>query len=218
MKNIRFIAINDDVDSNKGYNEMMPLKNLFNEWYSRDISKKIKCSQKIISKQGFSIGQPPYGYKRSFENPRIWVIEKKSAETVKMIYKMRLKGKSINKIAVFLSTNKILIPTQHYLVQGIRRPIKLARDKFFWSQSTITAILKNQSYTGDVVNFKTCQKSFKLKKRFENPKDNWEVYKEIHEPIIERSIWEDVQKNNWNKAKKTEKHRKKYVFEFLKMF
>ncbi|MDR1240318.1 MAG: recombinase family protein [Oscillospiraceae bacterium] len=89
-----------------------------------------------------------------------------------MVYKMRLEGKSINKIAEFLNSEKILIPSQHYLKQGIRRPTKLARDKFFWSPSTITKILKNQSYTGDVVNFKTYQKSFKLKKRFESSKEN----------------------------------------------
>ncbi|GMB11010.1 MAG: recombinase family protein [Candidatus Improbicoccus devescovinae] len=194
MLNIRFIAVNDGIDSAKGENDFTPFRNIMNEWYAKDISKKIRCSHKIISKQGFAIGQPPYGYKRSFENPKIWVIDEEAVNNVRLIYQMRLEGRSCNKISEFLSSNKFLIPSQYALEKGIKRPQKNARNKYFWGPNLILKILKNRSYTGDVVNFKTYTKFFKLKKSLYNPKENWEIHKNIYEVIIERSMWEDVQK------------------------
>ncbi|MDR1364057.1 MAG: recombinase family protein [Oscillospiraceae bacterium] len=213
---IRFVSVNDGVDTAKGKNEFTPFRNIMNEWYSKDISRKIKCSQRLISKQGFAVGQPPYGYKRSFENLRIWIIDEEAAEIVRLIYKMRLEGKSFNKIAEFLQNKKILIPSQYALEKGIKRPQKIARNRFFWNPETIRKILRNQSYTGDIVNFKTYRKSLKLRKLFENPKENWEIHKNIHEAIIERSVWEDVQKTIGIKQRKPKSTEKNMFVGFLK--
>ena len=211
MYDVRFIAINDGVDSEKGEDDFTPFRNIINEWYAKDMSRKLKSTLRLKSKQGYAIGHPPYGYMYDKEDTKKWVIDPEAAEIVKLIYSLRLQGESINKIAEKLKREKVLIPVYYAVKRGLKKTVgKIPHGEFMWHHRTIQGILTHPAYVGDVVNFKTYTKSFKLKKRLENNKDNWEVHKNAHEPIIERTAWETVQKTfgdiKYRKPKNIEKN------------
>ena len=172
---VRFIALNDGVDSEKGEDNFTPFRNIMNEWYCKDMSRKLKSTLHLKSKQGYVVGHPPYGY-RYAEDKKKWIIDDEAAEIVRHIFKMRLQGESVNEIAEKLRREKILISSVYAARKGTKRAsVKVPLGEFIWHQRTITGILQNQSYVGDVVNFRTYSKSFKLKKRLENDKENWEI-------------------------------------------
>ena len=211
MHNIRFIAVNDGIDSDKGEDDFTPFRNIMNEWYAKDMSRKMRAALKAKSKQGYAIGRPPLGYKYDAVDAKRWIIDPEGAEIVRHIYAMRLSGTSTNDIARLLKREKILIPSVYAQRKGIKNPTKQTiRGEYLWDTSMVRKLLMNQAYTGDVVNFRTYSKSFKLKERFENQKDNWEIHSDVHEPIIERSVWETVQKTfgdtKYRKPKYVEKN------------
>ena len=213
MHNVRFIAVNDGVDSDKGEDDFTPFRNIMNEWYAKDMSRKMRSSLKAKSKQGYAIGRPPLGYKYDAVDTKRWIIDPEGAEIVRHIYAMRLSGTSTNDIARLLKREKILIPSVYAQRKGIKNPTKQTiRGEYLWDTSMVRKLLMNQAYTGDVVNFRTYSKSFKLKERFENPKDNWEVHNDVHEPIIERSVWETVQKTFGNTKYRKPKYVEKNMF------
>ncbi len=194
MHNVRFIAVNDGVDSQQGEDDFTPFRNIINEFYCKDISRKVKSTLRLKSKQGLPIGtSAPYGYKLN-KDTKTWELDPEAAEIVRKIFSMRSAGESTTKIARTLRKEKVLIPSQYAAEKGYKKPaIKVPRDKYLWGDNMIRKILKNQSYVGDVVNFKTTQKSFKVKIRYDNLKENQEIYQNIHEPIVERSVWESIQ-------------------------
>lgn len=193
-RNIRFIAVNDMVDSDEGENELAPFRNVMNEMYARDISRKVRSAHRIRGNCGEPLSQPPYGYLKSPENKKKWIIEPEAAAVVREIFKMCMEGKGNETIAHILSDRKILTPTAYWRERGINRGgMKTQPDPYKWKNSTVGKILANQEYCGDIINFKTYSKSFKNKARLENTKDNWVIFKDIHEPIIERSVFERVQ-------------------------
>ena len=193
--NVRFIAVNDAIDSDEGESEIAPFKNILNEMYARDISKKIRSSHRLRGSMGEPLSQPPYGYMKSPENKKKWIIDPEAATVVKSIFKMCLDGKGNETIARELQENEVLIPMAYWRSKGLNRGGKKTQtNPYKWCKTTIQKILSQQEYCGDIINFKTYSKSFKNKRRIENSKENWAVFKNVNEPIIDRETFETVQK------------------------
>ena len=193
--NVRFIAVNDAIDSDEGESEIAPFKNILNEMYARDISKKIRSSHRLRGSMGEPLSQPPYGYMKSAENKKKWIIDPEAATVVKSIFKMCLDGKGNETIARELQENKVLIPMAYWQSKGLNRGGKKTQtNPYKWCKTTVQKILSQQEYCGDIINFKTYSKSFKIKTRYENSKENWAVFKNVNEPIINRETFETVQK------------------------
>ena len=214
--NIRFVSVSDNIDTDEGENELAPIKNLFNEWYSRDISKKRRISNKIKGNAGEPMGQPPYGYQKDPDNPKRWIIDEEAAAVVRRIYRMSLDGCGVEQIADALSKDGILTPRFYWQQKGIHRPGKAPKyDPCHWNSSTITRILTLQEYCGDVLNFKTYSKSYKNKRRLENDRENWAIFLDVHEPIIQRSAWEKVQEKRGKIRKRRTHEGEKNMFSGL---
>ena len=193
--NVRFIAVNDMVDSDEGENEIAPFKNVMNEMYARDISRKVRSAHRIRGNMGEPLSQPPYGYMKSPENKKKWIIDTEAAEVVRDIYRMCLDGMGNEAIAGELQRREILIPMAYWQSKGLNRGGKKTQpNPYKWCKTTVQKILAQQEYCGDVINFKTYSKNFKNKTRIDNPVENWKIFKDVHEPIIDRDTWETVQK------------------------
>lgn len=193
--NIRFIAVNDLVDSNEGDNEIAPFKNIMNEMYARDISRKVRSSHRIRGNLGEPLSQPPYGYMKDPQNKKKWIVDTEAAEVVKSIFAMCIEGKGNETIARILQENKVMIPMAYWQSKGLNKGGKKTQpDPYKWCKTTVGKILAQQEYCGDVINFKTYSKNFKNKKRLQNPEENWKIFKNVHEPIIDRNTFETVQK------------------------
>ena len=191
---IRLVAVSDNIDTAEGENELAPIRNLFNEWYARDISKKRRISNKIKGNAGEPMGQPPYGYIKDPNNPKHWIVDDEAAQVVRHVYSMTLEGFGTEQIAAQLEKDDVLTPRAYWLTKGIKRPGKgKQQPPTKWNSSTITKILSLQEYCGDILNFKTYSKSYKNKKRIDNDRENWVVFQDVHEAIIERAVYEQVQ-------------------------
>ena len=191
---IRLVAVSDNIDTAEGENELAPIRNLFNEWYARDISKKRRISNKIKGNAGEPMGQPPYGYIKDPNDPKHWIVDDEAAQVVRRVYSMTLEGFGTEQIAAQLEKDDVLTPRAYWLTKGIKRPGKgKQQPPTKWNSSTITKILSLQEYCGDILNFKTYSKSYKNKKRIDNDRENWVVFQDVHEAIIERAVYEQVQ-------------------------
>ena len=204
---VRFIAVNDGYDSDKGDDDLMPMRNVINEMYAKDISRKVRSSSRLRGTAGEPLSQPPYGYVKDPENKKRWIVDPEAAEVVKLIYRLALEGNGNETIARLLQEKKILVPQEYFKSKGLsRNGKKTQQNPFKWCKTTVAKILMQQEYCGDIINFKTYSKSFKAKKRLENPKENWAVFKNVHEPIIDRDTWETVQKLvNGNKRRRVKR-------------
>ena len=191
---IRLVAVSDNIDTAEGENELAPIRNLFNEWYARDISKKRRISNKIKGNAGEPMGQPPYGYIKDPNDTKHWIVDDEAAQVVRRVYSMTLEGFGTEQIAAQLEKDGVLTPRAYWLTKGIKRPGKgKQQPPTKWNSSTITKILSLQEYCGDILNFKTYSKSYKNKKRIDNDRENWVVFQDVHEAIIERAVYEQVQ-------------------------
>ena len=191
---IRLVAVSDNIDTAEGENELAPIRNLFNEWYARDISKKRRISNKIKGNAGEPMGQPPYGYIKDPNDPKHWIVDDEAAQVVRRVYSMTLEWFGTEQIAAQLEKDGVLTPRAYWLTKGIKRPGKgKQQPPTKWNSSTITKILSLQEYCGDILNFKTYSKSYKNKKRIDNDRENWVVFQNVHEAIIERAVYEQVQ-------------------------
>ena len=191
---IRLVAVSDNIDTAEGENELAPIRNLFNEWYARDISKKRRISNKIKGNAGEPMGQPPYGYIKDPNDPKHWIVDDEAAQVVRRVYSMTLEGFGTEQIAAQFEKDDVLTPRAYWLTKGIKRPGKgKQQPPTKWNSSTITKILSLQEYCGDILNFKTYSKSYKNKKRIDNDRENWVVFQDVHEAIIERAVYEQVQ-------------------------
>lgn len=194
-RNFRFIAVNDCVDSEDGENELAPFRNVMNEMYARDISRKVRSSHRLRGNMGEPLSQPPYGYIKDPTNKKKWIIEPEAAKVVQDIFRMRLEGKGNETIARILQENKIKIPMAYWFDKGLGRGGKKTQpNPYKWCKTTVAKILSQQEYCGDVINFKTYSKSFKDKRRIANDESEWKIFKDVHEPIIDRDTFELVQK------------------------
>ena len=191
-KGVRFIAINDGVDSAQGDNDLTPLKNLFNEWMVRDTSRKIKA---VFRSKGMSgkplTSQPVYGYLKG-EDGR-FIIDEEAAPVVRQIYSLCLAGNGPTKIARVLTEQEIPTPgTLEYRRTGSTR--RYYPDyPYRWATNTVVHILERKEYLGHTVNFKTEKISYKVKSSVENPEEKQAVFENTHEPIIDPATWERVQ-------------------------
>ena len=200
---IRFIAVNDGVDTINGLNEMSGIRNFFNDFYAADTSKKIRAVQKSKAERGEPIGSTaPYGYQKNPEykgnqKEHPWlIIDPEAALVVKRIFELSASGMSEGKICNILENDSILSPGVYlFRKNGSRSGHPNLQAPYHWSDRTVRRILCNQIYCGDTVNFKTYSKSNKLKKRLKNDPSNILIFKDTHEAIVSRSLFETVQKH-----------------------
>ena len=191
---VRLVAVSDGVDSDEGDNEFTPFRNIMNEWYAKDISKKRKIVNKMKGNAGIPLSQPPYGYIKNPDDPRFWVIDPEAADVVRRIYDMALEGYGLAEIANALGRDGIVNPTYYWRSKGVNRSgSKSTLEPTKWGHTTVKKILTLQEYCGDVINFKSYSKSYKMKRRIENPEENRAIFLNVHEPIIDRATWEKVQ-------------------------
>ena len=213
---IRLVAVSDNIDTDEGENELAPIRNLFNEWYARDISKKRRISNKIKGNAGEPMGQPPYGYVKDPENPKRWIVDEEAAQVVRRIYRMTLEGVGTEQIAAKLEEDGVLTPRAYRQSKGINRPGKVKDlPPTHWNSSSVIKMLSVQEYCGDILNFKTYSKSYKNKKRLENDRENWAIFKDVHEPIIERAVFEQVQQKRGKMRKRQAKDGERSMFSGL---
>ena len=213
---IRLVAVSDNIDTDEGENELAPIRNLFNEWYVRDISKTRRISNKIKGNAGEPMGQPPYGYIKDPENPKRWIVDEEAAQVVRRIYRMTLEGVGTEQIAAKLEEDGILTPRAYWHSKGINRPGKVKDlPPTHWNSSSVIKMLSVQEYCGDILNFKTYSKSYKNKKRLENDRENWAIFKDVHEPIIERAVFEQVQQKRGKMRKRQAKDGERSMFSGL---
>ena len=192
QKGVRFIAINDGVDSAQGENDFAPLRNIFNEWLVRDTSKKIKAVKRSKGMSGKPItSKPVYGY--LMDEDENFIIDEEAAPVVRQIYSLCLAGNGPTKIARMLTEQQIPTPgTLEYRRTGSTRRYHPGYE-CKWATNTVVHLLENREYTGCLVNFKTEKPSYKLKHSIENPPEKQAVFEHHHEPIIDRETWERVQ-------------------------
>lgn len=203
---IRFIAINDNVDSNiQTENDLTPFKNVFNEWYARDTSKKIRAVFKAKGNSGKHLTtNPPFGYKKDPNDKDKWIIDDEAADTVRRIFQMYVDGYRISEIGHKLTEEKVETPILYYMNRGIKTN---ARSEYheIWDSMSIKYILDQTAYAGHTVNFQTAVKSYKTKKQIRLPKEDWIIYHNTQEPIIDEKTFETVQQ-----MRKVKRARTKY--------
>ena len=191
---VRLIAVSDGVDSDEGDNEFTPFRNIMNEWYAKDISKKRRIVNKMKGNSGIPLSPPPYGYIKNPDDPRYWVIDQEAAEVVRRIYRMALDGYGYAETAAALEADGVFNPTYYWRSKGTNRGgSKSTLEPCKWGHTTVKKILTMQEYCGDVINFKSYSKSYKMKRRIENPEENRAIFLNVHEAIIDRPTWEKVQ-------------------------
>lgn len=194
LHDIRLVAVSDGVDSDEGEDDFTPFKNIMNEYYAEDISKKRRIVNKMKGNAGVPLSPPPYGYIKNPDDPRFWVVEPEAAEVVRRIYRMALEGYGLAETAAQLAADGVVNPTYYWRSRGTSRGgSKSTVEPTKWGHTTVKKILTLQEYCGDVINFKSYSKSYKMKKRIENPEENRAIFLNVHEAIIDRQTWEKVQ-------------------------
>ena len=194
LHDIRLVAVSDGVDSDEGEDDFTPFKNIMNEYYAKDISKKRRIVNKMKGNAGVPLSPPPYGYIKNPDDPRFWVVEPEAAEVVRRIYRMALEGYGLAEIAARLAADGVVNPTYYWRSRGTSRGgSKSTVEPTKWGHTTVKKILTLQEYCGDVINFKSYSKSYKMKKRIENPEENRAIFLNVHEATIDRQTWEKVQ-------------------------
>ena len=194
---VRFIAVNNGVDSVNGTeNDMTPFINLFNEFYAKDTSRKIRAVFKAKGNAGKPLcTNPPYGYIKDPEDKNHWIIDETAAEVVREIFHLFVQGYGVSKIANIITAKHIMNPTAHAKALGTGvSDNRSTADDYKWGNSTISHMLTRQEYIGSTVNFKTYRKSYKQKKQLKNDPDNWQIFEGTHEAIIDSETFAIVQR------------------------
>lgn len=198
---VRFIALNDGIDSSKP-NEtnsiFLPIKSLMDEMYAADTSKKIRAVVQSKARAGERVTvNPPYGYLKAPNNPKNWIVDPVASEVVKRIFQEAKSGKSLSEISKGLKNDKIFKPDRHRIEIGLK-PISSSPNvetlPYFWTRETLSAILGREEYLGHTVNLRTRTKSYKDKRKMDNPKEDWLIFKNTHEAIIDQETFDIVQK------------------------
>ena len=205
-RDIRYIAINDGVDSDKGDNDFTPFRNLFNDFYARDTSKKIRAVMRAKGNAGEHLcTNPPYGYQKDLADKKKWIVDEEAAEIVKRIFDLCISGKGPMQIAKLLTAQHVLTVKAHY-AQRDGKP--LPEKPYQWSPKSVAGILERPEYTGCTVNFKTYSKSHKLKKRLHNAPENQRIFPNTQPAIIEEQVFarvRELRENNCRPAKQAER-------------
>lgn len=191
---VRYVAVNDSYDSAKEDNDIAPFKNILNEMYAKDISKKVRSVRQTSAKQGKFMGsKPPFGYVKSPEDKHLLIIDPPAAEIVKRLFREFADGDSGRNIAAKLNVEGVDTPAEYYFKQTGKRSTRGDNSKQ-WGSCTIMQLLRNQVYIGDMVQCKRKVSSFKTKKRLVTSPEDWVVVEDTHEAIIDRFTWECVQR------------------------
>ena len=213
--NIRYIAIMDNIDSSKGLNDFLPIQDWFNEMHAKNTSQKVRAVLKSKGESGISLANNvPYGYKKDENNKTKWVIDEPSAEVVKEIYNLFIQGHGTFEIARILTKRNIMTPAEYFISVGRTFPTRLQTLKHQWNATTVASILDRQEYIGDTVNFKYTIRSYKDKTKVPIPKEDWQIFKNTHEPIIDEYTWNIAQELRNNRKKPT-RSGKKSIFSGL---
>lgn len=190
---IRYIAIMDNIDTEKGISDIVPMQDLFNEWHAKNTSDKVR---KVMQSKGMSgkplTTNPPFGYMKSPDNKDEWIVDEPAAKVVRQIFDLCVAGLGPTQIAKRLKAEKVLTPTEYWNSIG-RKCSKPPAVPYGWVADTVSNILDKQEYCGGTVNFRTTSKSFKLKKRLERPQEDWQVFENTHPAIVDRETFELVQ-------------------------
>ena len=204
---VRYIAINDDFDTsdpNSVNNDFAGIKNWFNEFYARDTSRKIRAVTKSKGEKGVPLTvNVPYGYKKDPDNPKHWIIDEEAAMVVRRIFDMCMEGRGPSQIANQLMADNILNPTAYKRKQGINSPNPTPENPYHWNVNTVVHILERREYTGCIVNFKTYTNSIWDKKQRVNSEENQAIFENVHEAIIDESLFEKVQIIRQNRHRRT---------------
>lgn len=199
LLNIRFIAINDDVDTSRPQTSaemfVLPFKNLFNDAYCRDTSIKVRSQLAIKRKNGCFVGRfAPYGYAKDPDNHNHLIIDPQAADIVRQIFEWKISGLSPIQIADKLNSQGILCPLEYKKSQGLKVSTNLqTHAKAMWSPGAILRILKNEMYTGTMIQGKTTSPSYKVKTTVAKPEAEWDRVEGTHEPIVSKSMFDSVQ-------------------------
>ena len=199
---VRFIAIFDQMDTETNPDDdIIPFKNILNEMYAKDCSRKIKAVVKAKGNSGKHISSfPPLGYIKSPEDKEKWIVDEEAALIVKEIFNLCVKGYGPSQIARILTERGIETPTMYFHRKGIPTPGKIKQDSDIWAMQSVAHILENEEYLGHTINFKTYRKSYKSKKFYTNPRENWVIVENTQEAIIDQETFDIVQ--NLRKAKR----------------
>ena len=205
MFGVRYIAINDNVDTDSSEsNDLMPFKNLFNEWFIRDTSRKIRAVLKAKAERGERLGtRAPYGYRKSPDTKKL-IVDEEAAAIVRRIFAMCASGSGPSQIARILKKEQILTPTMYaYTRYGITHTCLDTAHPYNWSDSAIANLLENEIYLGNTVNMKHSSRSYKDKRRVEHPREECMVFENTHPALITREVWDIVQRVRKNKRRLT---------------
>ena len=198
---VHFIAVNDGVDSVRGDSEFTAIRNVFNEMYAKDTSKKIRATWQSKGRSGEHLTTiPPYGYKKDPENKKRWIVDEEAAAVVQKIFALCMDGMGPTQIAKWLQENKVLSPVAYCYENDLPTTSKRPTDPYKWATKTVVHILERLDYLGHTVNFKTSKQSFKSKKVLWNDPADWVIFENTQEPIIEESVFLIVQ--NIRKARR----------------
>lgn len=190
---VRYIAITDGYDSHHEDNDIAPFKNILNEMYAKDISKKVRSARKVAAKQGKFMGsKPPYGYLRSATDRHRLVIDDNVAYIIRRIFAMFADGDSARNIGSILNREKVDTPNEYYFKQ-IGRSNPYPTKKAAWGSATVMSILRSQVYIGNIVQGKQKTASHKLKKRIRIDEKDWVIAEDMHEALIDSDTWNRVQ-------------------------
>lgn len=212
-RDIRYIAINDGVDSDKGDNDFTPFRNLFNDFYARDTSKKIRAVMRAKGNAGEHLcTNPPYGYMKDPADKKKWIVDEEAAEIVKRIFDLCIAGKGPMQIAKLLTAERVLTVKAHY-AQRAGKP--LPEKPYHWDPKSVAGILERPEYTGCTVNFKTYSKSHKLKKRLHNVPENQRIFPNTQPAIIDEQVFVRVQELRENKRRPAKQAERQGLFSGL---
>ena len=205
MFGVRYIAINDNVDTeNAESNDLMPFKNLFNEWFIRDTSRKIRAVLKAKAERGEWLGtRAPYGYIRNPDTKQLEVDEE-AAAIVRRIFAMCASGNGPSQIARILKKEQVLTPTMYaYTKHGMTHTGLDTQRPYHWSGDTVADMLENEIYLGNTVNYRFSTRSYKDKRKIEHPREECLVFENTHPAIITKKVWDIVQRVRKNKHRRT---------------
>ena len=199
-RGVRFIAVNDGVDTANGEDDFLPFRNILHEFYVRDTSRKIKAAFHTRGMSGKPTASiPPYGYLKSPEDKHKWIVDREAAEVIRRIYDLTMDGKGAYQICCILQDEKVSVPGYHLQQKGVGlHKSHIFKNPFRWSSSTICNILKKKEYLGHTVNFKSKKNSYKDKRNFYVPEDEWVIFENTHEPIIDQMTFDNVQRIRGN--------------------
>jgi len=192
---VRFIAVHDNVDTNLGGNDFAPFKNIINEFFAKDTSRKIRAVFKAKGQSGKPLTvRPPYGYKKSETDKNVWEVDEEAAAVVRRIFQLCIDGYGPTQIAKILTADKVLIPAAYGLEKGSYSGTPRYKSPTRWGEHTVALILNHVEYVGHTVNFRTYRKSYKCRKQLQKPKEDWLIFENTHEPIISQQQFDLVQK------------------------